>query len=53
MPTLDAGDAYAAALSETARLLMEEALLREAIADLTADDAECAGTGPPRPRPEP
>lgn len=47
MPTLDAEDDYAAALSETARLLREEALLCEAIADLAARDSECAGTGPP------
>ncbi|WP_026413237.1 hypothetical protein [Actinomadura oligospora] len=40
MPTLDADDAYAAALSETARLLREEALLNEALADLTGENAE-------------
>lgn len=50
MRTLDAEDAYAAALSETARLLREDALLHEAIADLTGDDAEHTGTAtrPPR-----
>ncbi|MEV4256248.1 hypothetical protein AB0J52_24070 [Spirillospora sp. NPDC049652] len=40
MQSLDTGGAYAAALTETARLLREDALLREAIADLAADDAE-------------
>ncbi|MEV5571715.1 hypothetical protein AB0L06_16815 [Spirillospora sp. NPDC052269] len=53
MPILDAEDAYAAALSETARLLREDALLHEALADLAGDDAEYAPIGPRRPRADP
>ncbi|WP_158587841.1 hypothetical protein [Actinomadura logoneensis] len=53
MQSLDTGNAYAAALTETARLLREEALLQEAIADLAREDTEHPGTVPRPPLTEP